>query len=248
MESRSMVQPNILLTPPLGSCPTQPLAQFLLAWEHVKADHDHPLSLRATFDEIVKATQIPLSAVVAALIYAERVSSLHEMNCGHCLFVGCMLLASKFVQDVTFNNKFWADISHFSLPFLNSLEVFLLQILRCELYIHPDEYLAWETSYLSERKTRTTTVACHLTPHLGTQFFQATTTPALPFPVLYPTPKPTPNPLLNSTSQLSPTVVNSLGYSSTFHSQLLRRQPIIRRYEPYFLPLPSLPISARCRL
>jgi len=66
-----MAQPNILLTPPLGSCPTQPLAQFLLAWEHVKADHDHPLSLRATFDEIVKATQIPLSAVVAALIYAD---------------------------------------------------------------------------------------------------------------------------------------------------------------------------------
>jgi len=190
-----MVQPDILPIPPFVNCPTQPLAQFLFAWEHAKADHDHPLSLRATFDEILKATQIPLSALVAGLIYTDRVSSLHELNCGHCLFVGCMLLASKFVQDVAFNNKFWAEISYFPLPFLNSLEVFLLQIMRCELYIHPDEYLAWETSFLSEHKTRTTILACHPTPYLGS-FLQVTTTPVFSFPVLFPNPNPPPNPLL----------------------------------------------------
>lgn len=78
-----------------------------------------------------------------AIIYLDRIVAKGIPLCDwtiHRLFCTCILLASKFHQDVVISNSFIAKIGGLSTLELNRLEIEFLRIINYDLIITPQDY------------------------------------------------------------------------------------------------------------
>ncbi|KAI8097808.1 uncharacterized protein B0P05DRAFT_582796 [Gilbertella persicaria] len=67
------------------------------------------------------------------------------------LFTVALMLANKFLDDNTFTNKTWSEVSGMKVTDLNIMELEFLDVLRFELTIRKEEYERWRTALFGFR-------------------------------------------------------------------------------------------------
>lgn len=100
--------------------------------------------------QILSSTRLPDSTILLAMEYLkERISKGDgnpppHMNI-HKLVTIALLLASKFLDDNTFQNKSWAEVTGIPVTEINALEMEWLREMSWNLHIDPNGNKGWDT-------------------------------------------------------------------------------------------------------
>jgi len=103
-------------------------------------------------------SKIEQSTLIIILIYADRMCTtsgiiLNPHNI-HRIILGCLLLATKYNEDIYFTNEQYAKIGGVTLKELNRLEYCSIQLLNCKLYVSEDlfqKYSKYIENYSTEK-------------------------------------------------------------------------------------------------
>ncbi|KAF8314797.1 hypothetical protein DL93DRAFT_2058010, partial [Clavulina sp. PMI_390] len=102
----------------------------------------------AFLDTLLRATQLSQGVIILSLHYIYRLKLRNPHICGlegseFRLAVIALMLANKFLDDNTYTNKTWSEISGISLPEINLMEREFLQGLDHALHIDFGTYQRW---------------------------------------------------------------------------------------------------------
>jgi hypothetical protein len=98
------------------------------------------ITLEDYLQKLIKVLCINNSVMISAFIYLERLNiNLNSHNI-HLLLLVSLLLSSKFVEDLYYNNKYWAKYGGISLSKLNRLEKIYLIKIKNNLFINITEF------------------------------------------------------------------------------------------------------------
>jgi len=90
------------------------------------------------------------SCFVVALIYIDRIIDMHSFRVTalnvHRIFLASILLSVKFLDDIYYNNSFFAKLGGIPLQELNALEVEFLRLTRFDLNVSEQQYGAYHAS------------------------------------------------------------------------------------------------------
>ncbi|KAI9478847.1 MAG: cyclin-domain-containing protein [Benjaminiella poitrasii] len=97
---------------------------------------------------IFKTTQISNACVLVALFYIYRLrysypSIQASMGSEVRLFTTALILANKYMDDNTFTNKTWSEVSGIPLKELNIMEREFLAALQYKICIHHTQFFTW---------------------------------------------------------------------------------------------------------
>lgn len=96
------------------------------------------------------------SVFVAAFLYLEKIASIEGKNLRvnslsvHRLVLTAVLLATKVMDDVLYDNAHFAKVGGLDVKELNMLELDMLKTLRFGLYIEPEEFEAFQAKLVDE--------------------------------------------------------------------------------------------------
>lgn len=119
----------------------------------------HP-DLRKYVSQVLSSTRLPSSTIILGLYYlAKRMTLLSAngtFNHGsgqvyRMLTIG-LLLGSKFLDDNTFQNRSWSEVSNIPVSELNTLEVEWLTAIRWNMHIDPEDpegFMLWRQQWQS---------------------------------------------------------------------------------------------------
>ena len=111
------------------------------------------VSIRTYLKRIKAHANCSDSVFVLALVYIDRVISLQGMKIDalnvHRILITSIMLAAKFLDDLFYNNAFYAKLGGITLSEINSLEIELLKLLRFSLYVDSDTYIKYENQLKS---------------------------------------------------------------------------------------------------
>ncbi|KAI9016526.1 cyclin-domain-containing protein [Phycomyces nitens] len=98
--------------------------------------------------QLIKATQISCACIVLALYYVHRLRETYPSVQGSIgsevrLFTTALVLANKYLDDNTFTNKTWADVSHIPVHELNIMEVEFLSALNYRIHVPRLQFFSW---------------------------------------------------------------------------------------------------------
>ncbi|KAI9830411.1 MAG: hypothetical protein M1826_004834 [Phylliscum demangeonii] len=134
-------------------------------------------AFRKFVSQVLSSTRLPSATILLALVYlAERMTALssqreHRTSRGlvYRMLVTALLLASKFLDDNTFQNRSWSDVSGLPVAELNALEIEWLRAIDWTLVVasdHDSTYRAvadrWQAA--SRRATALAAAAARLPP------------------------------------------------------------------------------------
>jgi ribulose bisphosphate carboxylase small subunit len=115
---------------------------------------------------ILSSTRLPSTTVLLGMNYlARRMHIINDNDKNHkategqvwrMLTIG-FLLGSKFLDDNTFQNRSWSEVSGIAVSELNTLEVEWLESIHWNLYVNLDlstDYQAWLQSWAEWRETK----------------------------------------------------------------------------------------------
>lgn len=115
--------------------------------------------------QILTSTRLPSTTILLGMNYlAKRINMMHaagqknhsEGQIWRMLTVA-LLLGSKFLDDNTFQNKSWSEVSGIAVQELNTLEYEWLGAIHWCLYVHLDEskdYQAWLANWKEWKETK----------------------------------------------------------------------------------------------
>ncbi|CAK7213711.1 cyclin-like protein [Sporothrix bragantina] len=119
-----------------------------------------PESFRKFISQILSSTRLPRTTILLGMNYfAKRINMMNMMSPtkltlseGHVwrLLTVALLLGSKFLDDNTFQNRSWADVSGIPVRELNKLEREWMEAINWCLYVNLDrseDYTAWINSW-----------------------------------------------------------------------------------------------------
>ncbi|EGS21636.1 cyclin-like protein [Thermochaetoides thermophila DSM 1495] len=115
--------------------------------------------------QILTSTRLPSTTILLGMNYlAKRINMMDAVgqkpnNEGQIwrMLTIALLLGSKFLDDNTFQNKSWSEVSGISVQELNTLEYEWLGAIGWSLYVHLDEskdYQAWLANWKAWKETR----------------------------------------------------------------------------------------------
>lgn len=98
--------------------------------------------------DTIKTTQVSTSVLILALLYVQRLKLQHPKLRGqegseYRLSVTAMMLGNKFLDDHTYTNKTWSDISGIPLKDITKMEVEFWLGLQMRIHVHQDDYETW---------------------------------------------------------------------------------------------------------
>ncbi|KAF1798512.1 cyclin-domain-containing protein, partial [Mucor lusitanicus] len=101
--------------------------------------------------QILSATQLSESVVLLSLKYIAMLLQNNPNIQGadgseYRLFTVALMLANKFLDDNTFTNKTWSEVSGMKVIDLNIMELEFLDVLRFKLSVQKEEYERWRTA------------------------------------------------------------------------------------------------------
>ena len=98
--------------------------------------------------EVVRRANLSVTIMSTGLFYLQRLKQMRTgckgvYGSGHRLFLAAMIVASKYLNDDTYDNKSWAQICHphFKLVEINQMETELLSFLYYGLYIKKNDFI-----------------------------------------------------------------------------------------------------------
>lgn len=100
---------------------------------------------------ILRMTQVSRSVMAISLLYIYRLKVSHESLQGQMgsefrLFLTSLVLANKFLDDHTYTNKTWSDVSHIPLQEITKMEMQLWGGIDTNASVSPSEYRWWQTT------------------------------------------------------------------------------------------------------
>jgi hypothetical protein len=109
-------------------------------------NHDKLLpSYRKFVHQILSSTRLPSSTILLGLVYLRErmqappmVTMARQDNNVYRMLTIALLLASKFLDDNTFQNKSWSEVTSIPVQELNSLEKDWLRDMRWNLHVDPE--------------------------------------------------------------------------------------------------------------
>ncbi|KAK7688018.1 hypothetical protein QCA50_008388 [Cerrena zonata] len=98
--------------------------------------------------KLLETTQVSQSVIVLSLRYIYRLKECNRFTHGHAgseyrVAVAALMLANKFVDDNTYTNKTWSEVSGISLEELNKMEREFLMGIDFSLYVDEPTYYSW---------------------------------------------------------------------------------------------------------
>ncbi|ORX56799.1 hypothetical protein DM01DRAFT_1319866 [Hesseltinella vesiculosa] len=107
--------------------------------------------------QVLNATQLTESAVYLALGYIANLLRANPSIEGaegseYRLFIVALMLANKFLDDNTFTNKTWSEVSGMNIQDLNIMESEFLEALDYSLFVRDQDYTQWKRSLDSCRQ------------------------------------------------------------------------------------------------
>mmetsp|Transcript_13785 Transcript_13785/g.29068 ORF Transcript_13785/g.29068 Transcript_13785/m.29068 type:complete len:203 (-) Transcript_13785:534-1142(-) len=111
-------------------------------------------------DRILKYAGCSEETFILALIYIDQVVQFNpdfvisSLNV-HRLLITSIMLASKFFDDIYYNNAYYARVGGISNTEVNSLEMEMLRMISFSLFVQPDHYERYRGSlysHLSEQR------------------------------------------------------------------------------------------------
>ncbi|KAI9487530.1 MAG: cyclin-domain-containing protein, partial [Benjaminiella poitrasii] len=106
--------------------------------------------------QILSATQLSESVILLSLKYIAMLLQNNPNIQGadgseYRLFTVALMLANKFLDDNTFTNKTWSEVSGMKVTDLNIMELEFLDVLKFKLSVHKEEYERWRTALFGFR-------------------------------------------------------------------------------------------------
>jgi hypothetical protein len=107
------------------------------------------LGFRKWVTTILSTTQVSTNVVLLALMFIYRLKKLNPTVKGkpgseYRLLTVALMLGNKFLDDNTYTNKTWAEVSGISVSEIHIMEVEFLSNMRYTLYASKEEWNAWE--------------------------------------------------------------------------------------------------------
>ncbi|KZV81776.1 hypothetical protein EXIGLDRAFT_365065 [Exidia glandulosa HHB12029] len=98
--------------------------------------------------KILETTQVSQSVIVLSLHYIYRLKEHNALTYGQAgselrVAVVALMLANKFVDDNTYTNKTWSDVSSIDLSEVNKMEREFLHGIEYMLFVDEETYLSW---------------------------------------------------------------------------------------------------------
>ncbi|ORX56960.1 hypothetical protein DM01DRAFT_1271828, partial [Hesseltinella vesiculosa] len=109
------------------------------------------LAFKQFCQKIIKATQISCTCIVLSLYYIHRLRSAYphitaSMGSEIRLFTTALVLSNKYLEDNTFTNKTWSQVSSIPINELNIMEMEFLCALEYNLHLPHDQFQQWQTT------------------------------------------------------------------------------------------------------
>ncbi|KAL8693553.1 MAG: hypothetical protein Q9218_001639 [Villophora microphyllina] len=97
---------------------------------------------------ILSTTQVSQNVILLALMFIYRLKKLNpgvkgKLGSEFRLFTVALMLGNKFLDDNTYTNKTWAEVSGISVQEIHIMEVEFLSNMRYTLYASENEWKAW---------------------------------------------------------------------------------------------------------
>ncbi|KAK8845485.1 hypothetical protein IAR55_006198 [Kwoniella newhampshirensis] len=110
----------------------------------------HPSSQFSEFvARLLQVTMVSHSVTVVALLYVYRLKMNNQFfstpGSEQRPFVAGLMLSNKYLDDNTYTNSTWAELTGIPLPEINRMESELLHGLEYKLGVHISEYQRWKT-------------------------------------------------------------------------------------------------------
>ncbi|CAG8713075.1 17061_t:CDS:2, partial [Racocetra fulgida] len=99
--------------------------------------------------QVLLQTQLSNTVVILSLKYVQRfVKSGRSVNFGeegpeYRLFTIALMLANKFLDDNTFTNKTWSEVTNIPVKEINRIEIAFLECMDFKMYVSGSEYSHW---------------------------------------------------------------------------------------------------------
>jgi len=118
--------------------PVHPLAPTAVASQHFKK----------WVSTVLTTTQVTQNVVILALLYIHRLKKANPTVKGrpgseYRLLTVALMLGNKFLDDNTYTNKTWADVSGISVNEIHVMEVEFLSNMRYSLLVSAEEWEQW---------------------------------------------------------------------------------------------------------
>ncbi|EGP88895.1 uncharacterized protein MYCGRDRAFT_108694 [Zymoseptoria tritici IPO323] len=137
-------------------------------------------SFRKWVHQVLSATRLPSATILLALHYLnDRVANYPDSvpqgeNQIYRLLAVALILGSKFLDDNTFINRSWSDVTAIKVSELNALEMKWLHLINYELHIEPstpnglqawmDAWQKYNSEYLAKQEYAAKQQAARLSP------------------------------------------------------------------------------------
>ncbi|KAF9189217.1 hypothetical protein BGZ50_000909 [Haplosporangium sp. Z 11] len=98
--------------------------------------------------KVLSATQLSSSVILLSLKYIQKLlknnPSIHgQQGSEFRLFTVSLMLANKFLDDNTFTNKTWSEVTGINVKEINVMEMEFLNQVQFSLFVSEAEYLDW---------------------------------------------------------------------------------------------------------
>jgi hypothetical protein len=98
--------------------------------------------------DVISATQVSNSVILLSLLYIHRMKINNPTIKGqngseYRTFTVALMLANKFLDDNTYTNKTWSEVTNIPVSEINTMEMEFLSSLDYELYVSEQQYFEW---------------------------------------------------------------------------------------------------------
>ena len=109
------------------------------------------IGFRKWVTTILSTTQVGKNVILLALMFIYRLKKFNPSVSGKRgsefrLLTIALMLGNKFLDDNTYTNKTWAEVSGISVQEIHIMEVEFLSNMRYELYVSEQEWQAWKAT------------------------------------------------------------------------------------------------------
>lgn len=111
------------------------------------------ISTSSYIHELLKRSKTTCSVLQLALYYlfhnrkriqqAVKTTMNPYIKCGRRMFLASLMIASKYLNDKTFKNKVWAEITLLKVQEINQIETCFLKLINYDIYVNPIIFEKW---------------------------------------------------------------------------------------------------------
>ncbi|KAM7190892.1 hypothetical protein V8F33_009203 [Rhypophila sp. PSN 637] len=145
--------------------------------------------------QVLSTTQVAQNVILLALMFIYRLKNATPVNgqpgSEYRLLTVALMLGNKFLDDNTYTNKTWADVSFLSVQEIHEMEVEFLGNMRYSLLASKEQWEEWLVKLAKFH-----------------EYMQRAQRSASPSPLLIPSPTPTIRPMQQSVYNFSPTTTS----------------------------------------